>query len=154
MFGDGVKQRLKEKLLNEFNLHTIIRLPGSVFAPYTPISTNILFFDYNQTGTKDIWYFEVPLPAGYKAFSKTKPMESKHFDMVREWWDNRAESEYSWKVTKESIVKNGFNLDIKNPNKPVDVVHDPAALLLRYHETCAQIKSIQESLIKELKDLL
>ena len=154
MFGDGVKQRLKEKLLNEFNLHTIIRLPGSVFAPYTSISTNILFFDYNQTGTEDIWYFEVPLPAGYKAFSKTKPMESKHFDMVREWWDNRVESEYSWKVTKEDVVKKGYNLDIKNPNKPVSVVHDPATLLEHYHQTCAQIKSIQENLIKELKDLL
>lgn len=154
MFGDGVKQRLKEKLLNEFNLHTIIRLPGSVFAPYTSIATNILFFDYNQTGTEDIWYFEVPLPEGYKAFSKTKPMLSKHFDPVREWWNDRKESEYSWKVTKEDVVKRGYNLDIKNPNKPEEESHDPVVLLQQYKEVCEEVKKLQNTLIEELRNLL
>lgn len=154
MFGDGVKQRLKEKLLNEFNLHTIIRLPGSVFAPYTSIATNILFFDYNQIGTQDIWYFEVPLPKGYKAFSKTKPMLSKHFDPVREWWNNRKESEYSWKVTKEDIIKRGYNLDIKNPNKPEEESHDPVVLLQQYKAVCEEVKRLQDTLIEELKSLL
>ena len=154
MFGDGVKQRLKEKLLNEFNLHTIIRLPGSVFAPYTSIATNILFFDYNQTGTTDIWYYEVPLPEGYKAFSKTKPMLSKHFDPVREWWNDRKESEYSWKVTKEEVVKRGYNLDIKNPNKPEEESHDPVVLLQQYKEVCEEVKRLQITLIEELKNLL
>ena len=154
MFGDGVKLRLKEKLLNEFNLHTIIRLPGSVFAPYTSISTNILFFDYNQTGTEDVWYYELPLPDGYKAFSKTKSMQSKHFDPVREWWNNRTESEYSWKISKADIVKRGYNLDIKNPNKPEDEIHDPNVLLEHYNETCEEIKRIQGLLIEELKNLL
>lgn len=154
MFGDGVKQRLKEKLLSEFNLHTIIRLPGSVFAPYTSISTNILFFDYNQTGTKDIWYYELPLPDGYKAFSKTKPMTSKHFDPVRQWWNNRAESEYSWSVSKDEVIKRGYNLDIKNPNKPEDEIHDPVLLLEQYKKTCEQVKKLQGTLIDELKNLL
>jgi len=154
MFGDGVKQRLKEKLLNEFNLHTIIRLPGSVFAPYTSIATNILFFDYNQTGTEDIWYYEVPLPKGYKAFSKTKPMLSKHFDPLREWWNDRKESENSWKVTKDEVIKREYNLDIKNPNKPEEETYDPVVLLQKYNEVNEKIKSLQENLIEELKNLL
>lgn len=154
MFGDGVKQRIKEKLINEFNLHTIIRLPGSVFAPYTSISTNILFFDYNQTGTKDIWYFELPLPEGYKAFSKTKPMLSKHFDPVREWWNNRKESECSWNVTRNEVIKKGYNLDIKNPNKPEDEIHDPVVLLQKYKTVSEEVKKLQGILIEELKNLL
>lgn len=154
MFGDGVKQRIKEKLLNEFNLHTIVRLPGSVFAPYTSIATNILFFDYNQTGTEEIWYYELPLPEGYKAFSKTKPMLSKHFDHVREWWNDRKESEYSWKVTKEEVINKGYNLDIKNSNKPEEVTYEPVMLLQKYNEVNKEIKELQNSLINELKDLL
>ena len=154
MFGDGVKQRIKEKLLNEFNLHTIIRLPGSVFAPYTSIATNILFFDYNQTGTEEIWYYELSLPEGYKSFSKTKPMFSKHFDPVREWWNDRKESEYSWKVTKEEVVNRGYNLDIKNPNKPEEETYDPIMLIQKYNEVNIEIKELQKSLIDELKDLL
>ena len=154
IFGDGVKQRLKEKLFREFNLHTIIRLPGSVFAPYTSISTNILFFDNNQKGTEETWYYELPLPKGYKAFSKTKPMLSKHFDPVREWWNDREESEYSWKVTREEVSKRNYNLDIKNPNKPEDEIHDPEVLLEKYHNVNAKIKELQESLLEELRDLL
>lgn len=155
MFGnDNTKLKLKEKLISEFNLHTIVRLSGSVFAPYTSIATNILFFDYNQTGTKNIWYYEVPLPEGYKAFSKTKPMLSKHLDPVREWWNNRKESEYSWKVTKEEVIKRGYNLDIKNPNKPEEETYDPAELLQKYNEVNNEISKLQENLIKELKGLL
>ncbi|MGK0466393.1 N-6 DNA methylase [Clostridium sp.] len=154
MFGDGVKQRLKEKLLNEFNLHTIIRLPNSVFAPYTSIATNILFFDFNQTGTENIWYYELPLPQGFKAFSKTKPMLSKHFDPVRGWWNDRKESEYSWKVTKEQVIKRGYNLDIKNPNKPEDEILDPVILLQKYKTVSEEVKRLQGNLIEELKNLL
>lgn len=154
LFGDGVKQRLKEKMLREFNLHTIVRLPGSVFAPYTSIATNILFFDNNQAGTKEVWYYDLPLPEGYKAFSKTKPMMSKHFDEVRAWWNNREETEHSWKVTREEIEKRNYNLDIKNPHKVVEEVHDPAELIALYDEVNLQIKSIQESLLTELRDLL
>lgn len=154
LFGDGVKQRLKEKLMREFNLHTIVRLPGSVFAPYTSIATNILFFDNNQSNTKEIWYYDLPLPEGYKAFSKTKPMQSKHFDDVRAWWNNREENEHSWKVTREEIEKRNYNLDIKNPHKEVEEVHDPAELIELYNETNLKIQSIQELLLAELRDLL
>lgn len=154
LFDDGVKQRLKEKLFREFNLHTIIRLPGSVFAPYTTIATNVLFFDNNQTGTEETWYYELPLPDGYKAFSKTKPMLSKHFDPVRMWWDNREETEHSWKVTKEQVIKRNYNLDFKNPNKPVEEIYDPEVLLQKYHEVNSEIKTLQDSLLEELRDLL
>lgn len=154
LFGDGVKQRLKEKLLREFNLHTIIRLPGSVFAPYTSISTNILFFDYNQSGTDETWYYELPLPEGYKAFSKTKPMQSKHFDQVREWWNNREETVHSWKVTKEEVIKRNYNLDIKNPNTQEEEIHDPEVLLGKYREVNKKIEALQEFILEELRDLL
>jgi len=154
MFGDGVKNRLKQKLLKEFNLHTIVRLPGSVFAPYTSISTNILFFDYNQSGTKETWYYELPLPEGYKAFSKTKPMQDKHFKEVKEWWDDRKETEQAWKVTKEEIEDKNYNLDINNPNVPEEEKHDPKELLRRYNEVETKIKGLQEMLKNELKDVL
>lgn len=154
MFGDGVKNRIKEKLLNEFNLHTIVRLPGSVFAPYTSISTNILFFDYNQSGTKETWYYELPLPEGYKAFSKTKPMQDKHFNQVKEWWNDRKETEHAWKVTKEEIEERDYNLDINNPNVPEEESHDPKELLKRYNEVETKIKGLQEMLKDELKEVL
>lgn len=154
MFGDGVKNRLKEKMLNEFNLHTIVRLPGSVFAPYTSISTNILFFDNNGTGTEDVWYYELPLPEGYKAFSKTKPMTIKHFDEVKVWWNDRQESEVSWKVSKEDIIKRNYNLDITNPNKPEEEIYDPIVLLEKLKIVNDEIKGLQDTLIDELKSVL
>lgn len=105
MFGnDNPKTNIKKKLINDLDLHTIVRLPGSVFAPYTSIATNILFFDNKQNDNEDIWYYEVPLPEGYKAFSKTKPMQSKHLDGVRKWWENREESEHFWLVKKKILL--------------------------------------------------
>ncbi|MFL2101203.1 N-6 DNA methylase [Desemzia sp. FAM 23991] len=154
MYGDGVKQRLKEKLFNEYNLHTIVRLPGSVFAPYTTIATNILFFENNQTGTKETWYYELPLPDSYKAFSKTKPLLSNHFDTVRTWWDNREESEYSWKVSKEDIIKRNYDLDMKNPNKPIEKIYNPGELLEKYDEVNKKISKLQDALLEELGKFL
>lgn len=91
LFGaDNAKIALKKKLLNEFNLHTIIRLPGSVFAPYTSITTNILFFN-NTHKTENLWIYRLDMPEGYKHFSKTKPMKLEHFNPVIEWWNNRKE---------------------------------------------------------------
>ncbi|MCK4997172.1 N-6 DNA methylase [Candidatus Pacearchaeota archaeon] len=114
LFGEGVKTRIKEKLLKEFNLHTIVRLPNGVFAPYTGIRTNLLFFTKGKT-TKDIWYFEHKLPEGYKTYNKTKPMRIEEFDIEKKWWNNRVENEYAWKVSFEDIVKRNYNLDINNP---------------------------------------
>jgi type I restriction enzyme M protein len=102
-------------MLEECNLHTIVRLPKSVFAPYTTIATNVLFLTKGEP-TKDIWYFEHKLPEGVKAYNKTKPMRLAEFDVEKTWWANRLESEHSWKVSISQIVKNNFNLDVKNPN--------------------------------------
>jgi type I restriction enzyme M protein len=118
LFGEGVKTRIKEKLLTEFNLHTIVRLPNGVFNPYTGIRTNLLFFEKGKP-TKDIWYFEHPLPEGYKTYNKGKPIQIKEFDLEKEWWNNREDKKFEkhcWKVSREEIEKRGFNLDINNPN--------------------------------------
>jgi type I restriction enzyme M protein len=120
LFGEGVKTRIKEKLLSEFNLHTIVRLPNGVFNPYTGIRTNLLFFEKGKS-TKDIWYFEHPLPEGYKTYNKGKPIQIKEFDLEKEWWNDRENEKFKnncWKVSIEDIQKRNYNLDINNPTKP------------------------------------
>jgi len=119
LFGDGIKNNIKEKLLNDFNLHTIVRLPNGVFAPYTGINTNLLFFE--KTGsTKDVWYFEHPLPKHRegKPYNKTSPMKYEEFDLEKSWWNNREENEYAWKVSASELKKRNYNFDIKNPLTP------------------------------------
>src|SRR3989339_1275952 len=118
LFGEGVKTRIKEKLLSEFNLHTIVRLPNGVFNPYTGIRTNLLFFNKGEK-TKEIWYFEHPLPEGYKTYGKTKPIRIEEFNLEKEWWSNREDEKFSqncWKVSIDEIKKRGYNLDINNQN--------------------------------------
>ena len=119
--GEGVKARVREKLLTDCNLHTIIRLPQSVFAPYATVNTNLLFFEKGKK-TKDIWYYEHTLPEGAKAYNKTKPIRIEEFDNIKNWWRNREESEVSWKVSIDTIKERGFDLDIKNPHKVVEQV--------------------------------
>lgn len=114
LFGEGVATRIKETLLEKCNLHTIVRLPNGVFAPYTGIKTNLLFFE-KGTPTKEVWYFEHPYPEGVKNYNKTKPIHIKEFDLERAWWHNRMENEYAWKVSAEEIRSRNYNLDIKNP---------------------------------------
>jgi type I restriction enzyme M protein len=116
--GDGVKQRIRQKLLEDCNLHTIIRLPNSVFQPYASVATNLLFFTKGKS-TQKIWYFEHKLPEGYKAYSKTKPIQLSEFDGLKKWWHNRTENEVAWQVDIKTIQNNGYNLDIKNPHQPV-----------------------------------
>ena len=121
LFGEGVKTRIKEKLLSEFNLHTIVRLPNGVFSPYTGIRTNLLFFEKDSNGTKDVWYFEHPLPEDAKTYNKTKPIRHEEFQLEKEWWNNREDpkfKQYCWKVSKDEIIKRNFNLDVNNPTKP------------------------------------
>lgn len=115
LFGDGVKNNIKAKLLKEFNLHTIVRLPEGVFAPYTPITTNLLFFNRDSNGTKEIWYYDLELPEGQARFTKTNPIKRQHFNQIKQWWNNRVENEQAWLIKVEDL-KN-YNLDIKNPNK-------------------------------------
>lgn len=119
LFGEGVKTRIKEKLLTECNLHTIVRLPNGVFAPYTGISTNLLFFEKGKP-TKDVWYFEHPYPDGVKNYNKTRPIQIKEFDLEKKWWNKRRQNEYAWKVSIKEIKERNFNLDVKNPNKKED----------------------------------
>lgn len=111
LFGTGVKATIKKKLLEDNDLHTIIRLPKDVFAPYTNINTNLLFFTKGRP-TKGVWYYRLEMPQGYKHFSKTRPMVDAHFDSVREWWENRIESEVSQYVPIEDIIAGDYNLDL------------------------------------------
>jgi type I restriction enzyme M protein len=114
--GEGVKQRVRQKLLEDCNLHTIIRLPNSVFQPYATVATNLLFFT-KGTPTKEVWYYEHKLPEGQKAYNKTRPIQAKEFDPIKTWWNDRKESEIAWKVDIETIIDRNYDLDIKNPIK-------------------------------------
>jgi type I restriction enzyme M protein len=153
LFGDGVCARIKEELLKEFNLHTIVRLPNGVFAPYTSIPTNLLFFDRSGP-TKEIWYYEQPLPEGRKNYTKTQPLQFEEFAPCIAWWGNRVENERAWKVPAAEIVVNGCNLDRKNPHAKEDITHMPpeqiAADILKKEQRIAEImENIHRLLAKE-----
>lgn len=132
--GDGVKQRVREKLLKDCNLHTIIRLPNSVFQPYATVATNLLFFTKGEP-TKEIWYYEHRLPEGQKSYSKTRPIQVNEFDPIKEWWNKREESDISWKVSIDDIVKRNYDLDIKNPTKEEESIEYSSAELMEMLET-------------------
>jgi type I restriction enzyme M protein len=124
LFGDGVCARIKEELLKEFNLHTIVRLPSGVFAPYTGIPTNILFFDRSGT-TNEIWYYEQPKRPDGSNYSKSKPMQFEEFAECVTWFSGRVESERAWKVSSAEVLTSGSNLDRRNPNAAADLQHLP-----------------------------
>lgn len=152
LFGEGVKTKIKEKLLEECNLHTIVRLPKGVFNPYTGINTNLLFFT-KGTPTKDVWYYEHPYPEGYKNYNKSKPITAKEFGSEEAWWGKesngfkkRRENEFAWKVTAEEIKSRNYNLDIKNPHSPEMEVHDPEELLTKYDSLQNEISSTRDQL--------
>ena len=157
LFGEGVKTKIKKLLLEECNLHTLVRLPNSVFAPYTSIKTNILFFEKGSP-TKDIWYYEVPLPTGVKTFNKTKPMKLDDFSVCLDWWGEgssvsekvarkgREESDQAWNVSIDEIIERGYNLDIKNPRVAEVISHDPEELLSNYANQQADIKDLRDQL--------
>jgi type I restriction enzyme M protein len=149
LFGEGVKTKIKKKMLEECNLHTIVRLPKSVFAPYTSISTNVLFLTKGEP-TKDVWYFEHKLPDGIKAYNKTKPMKLSEFDIERDWWNNRVENENAWKVSANAIAENNYNLDIKNPNGPIEVHDDPSELLTGLNEVRTRVEELKTQLLSIL----
>jgi len=157
LFGEGVQTKIKKVLLEECNLHTLVRLPNSVFAPYTSITTNILFFE-KGTPTKDIWYYEIPLPSGVKAFNKTKPMKLDDFSACLDWWGEggsvtektartgREETEQAWRVSIDEIVERNYNLDIKNPHVGEVISHDPEELLSNYANQQANIQNLRDQL--------
>ena len=145
--GDGVKQRIRQEFLEQCNVHTIVRLPNSVFQPYASVATNLLFFTKGEP-TKEIWYWEHKLPEGQKSYSKTKPIQKSEFDSLKAWWNNRAENEQAWKVGIDTLKGNGFNLDIKNPFvKEEEVTHTTAELLDLLSESFKK----SDELIEELK---
>lgn len=148
MFGDGVKARIKETLLTDCNLHTVVRLPKGVFNPYTNISTNLLFFTKGQP-TTDIWYYEHQYPIGRKNYSKTRPIRIEEFDEAKAWWFNRAESEVSWSVSVETL-KGNWNLDVSNPNRNDDEHRDPDVLLKEYEVLMDAIDSTRSGLREAL----
>ena len=153
LFGEGVKTRIKEELLEKCNLHTIVRLPNGVFNPYTGINTNLLFFE-KGTPTKEIWYYEHPYPDGVKSYNKTKPIHIKEFDAEKEWWTNREESKYAWNVSLEEIKAKNYNLDFKNPHQEVDDLEKPEVILEKYRTTESSIKNIQDEIVKVLTEAL
>jgi len=121
LFATGVGERIKKELLENFNLRTIVRMPKGVFAPYTDIETNLLFFDKDGP-TREIWYYEHPLPPERRnmknpRYTKTQPLSYEEFEPLQKWWNNREENEYAWKVSPERVAENSYNLDIPNPNK-------------------------------------
>jgi type I restriction enzyme M protein len=124
LFAGGVAARVKEELLKEFNLHTVVRLPNGIFAPYTSIPTNLLFFDRSGP-TEEVWYYEQPLPEGRKTYTKTKPMRYEEFADCLAWWKDREENERAWKVSAKAILSNGCNLDVKNPYSKGELEHLP-----------------------------
>ncbi|MFN9339355.1 MAG: N-6 DNA methylase [Candidatus Kapaibacterium sp.] len=153
--GDGVKARVREKLLRDCNVHTIVRLPQSVFAPYATVNTNLIFFEKsgqssnpenhgsdNKYATKEIWYYEHTLPEGQKAYSKTKPIRIEEFEPLKSWWKKRKESEVAWKVPMQTIIDRNYDLDIKNPNKKVEEVTYDRKEIIKNIE-----KSFNESLL-------
>ncbi|WP_374540198.1 N-6 DNA methylase [Flavobacterium sp.] len=146
--GDGVKQRVRQKLLEECNLHTIIRLPNSVFQPYATVATNLLFFT-KGTPTKEVWYYEHRLPEGQKAYNKTKPIQAKEFNPIKDWWKDRKESDIAWKVDIQTIIDRNYDLDIKNPTK-LEEVHEytSAELMELLHTSFAK----SNALLNQLKE--
>ena len=149
LFGEGVKTRIKEKLLEECNLHTIVRLPNGVFNPYTSIKTNLLFFTKGEP-TQEIWFYEHPYPPGYKSYSKTKPIRIEEFEPEKAWWHNRVENELAWKVPVEVIKAMGYNLDIKNPYREKEKHRDLETMLAEYQELMAGVSETWNLLKAEL----
>lgn len=159
LFGtDNAKVSIKKKLLSEFNLHTVIRMPHSVFAPYTSITTNILFFD-NTEPTEEVWFYRLDMPEGYKNFSKTKPMKLEHFDPAIEWWNNRVEItedgfEKAKKYTVQEIIDKNYNIDLCGYPHEEEEILPPKELIQQYQEKRASLNADIDRILKEITSIL
>lgn len=149
--GDGVKARLKELIMEKCNLHTVVRLPQGVFSPYAGVRTSLLFFTKGEP-TKDIWFYEMPLPEGVKQFTKGRPIKEGEFQPVRDWWQNRTENEYAWKVSAETVKNKDFDLHLPNPSKKADKVHDKDELLSEINELSGEISELVNKLQQEFRE--
>jgi type I restriction enzyme M protein len=159
LFGDtGIKKTLKEHLMDECNLHTIVRLPNSVFKPYASIGTNLLFFEKGSP-TKEIWFYEHHVPDAQKAYSMTKPIRVEHFEPCADWWGGakrkgRVESEVAWRVSASEVKARGYNLDFKNPHAVADDHGDPEELLAKLNEAEGQANTLRDQLKTILAEAL
>ena len=158
LFGEGIKTRLKEHLMEECNLHTIVRLPNSVFRPYASIGTNLLFFEKGEP-TGDVWFWEHQVPEGQKAYSMTRPIRLEHLDDCANWWGGaertgREEGERAWKVGADEIKARGYNLDIRNPHTTEAELGDPGTLLEELNVAEAEVASVREQLKAVLSEAL
>ena len=158
LFGEGIKTRLKEHLMEECNLHTIVRLPNSVFKPYASIGTNLLFFE-KGTPTQDIWYWEHRVPEGQKAYSMTRPIRLEHLNDCVAWWGGatragREEGPQAWKVSAEEVKARGYNLDIKNPHTVAAEHGDPETLLADLANAELQVAALRDQLKAILTEAL
>ena len=158
LFGEGVKTRLKEHLLEECNLHTIVRLPNSVFKPYASIGTNLLFFEKGEP-TKDIWFYEHRVPEGPESLLDDQADPVEHLQPCVDWWGGaerkgRVETEVAWRVTADEVKARGYNLDIKNPHTVADDHGDPEELLAKLDEAEKQTAALRDQLKAILAEAL
>lgn len=159
LFGtDNAKVAIKKKLFSEFNLHTVIRMPHSVFAPYTSITTNILFFDHTKP-TEETWFYRLDMPEGYKNFSKTKPMELKHFTPAMDWWDNREEInvdgfDKAKKFTVEEIAARNYNIDLCGYPHEEEEILPPKELIQQYQEKRASLNADIDRILAQITEIL
>jgi type I restriction enzyme M protein len=150
LFGEGAATKIKEKLLKECNVHTVVRLPQGVFNPYAGVNTNLVFFKKGEP-TKEIWYYQLPLPEGMKQYTKNRGITHEEFDPIRKWWKKRTENEFAWKVSMEEIENRNYNLDFKNPNGNAKVDHkDPKEVMESIAGAEKKITKILEEIKKEL----
>ncbi len=158
LFGEGVKTRIKEKLMQECNLHTVIRLPKSVFSPYTSINTNLLFFTKGEP-TLETWFYRLDMPEGYKNFSKTKPMKREHLNPVDEWWNNRQEInidgfDKAKKYTIQEIKERNYNLDLCGYPYEEEEVLPPMELIQKYQEKRKEVDKNIDEILNKIKALI
>ncbi|EHS7220371.1 N-6 DNA methylase [Staphylococcus pseudintermedius] len=152
LFGtDNAKVNIKRKLFNEFNVHTILRLPHSIFAPYTSIHTNILFFD-NTEPTNETWFYRVDMPEGYKNFSKTRPMQIEHFNETLEWWNDREEIDHNGqpkakKYLLQEIIDRNFDIDLCGFSEEEEIILEPLDLINEYQEKRISLNNKKDSIV-------
>jgi type I restriction enzyme M protein len=158
LFGEGVKTRIKEKLLTECNLHTIIRLPKSVFAPYASINTNLLFFEKGSPTTAT-WFYRLDMPEGVKAFNKTNPMTIEHFAPVKEWWNNRQEIQQDGfdkakQYTFTELKARNFNLDLCGYPTVEEEILEPKELISQYQTKRTELNANIDSILSDINKIL
>mgnify|MGYP000963248095 CR=1 FL=1 len=159
LFGtDNAKVAIKQKLFSEFNLHTVVRMPHSVFAPYTSITTNILFFD-KTTPTIETWFYRLDMPQGYKNFSKTKPMKLEHFAPAIEWWNNRTKInidgfDKAKKYTIQEIADRNYNIDLCGYPHEEEEILPPKELIQQYQEKRASLNADIDRVLSEITSIL